>query len=174
MDIRDRSMLLIGFTAGWRGGEIVALNLADVEFRDQGVVLHLRSSKTGQERVAELQNGSCEATCPVTVLREWIRVRGDWEGPLFVKLRRWRTIPKTASVGTTQHRITWETLRDRLRAALEKIGVDPTGFGADSLRAGMSCSCCCRAPVRLGETKAAVRNSRVCTACGSPCDGIVL
>nr|MDQ6949269.1 integrase [Actinomycetota bacterium] len=48
---RDRAVLLVGFASAMRGSELVALNVEDMEERDEGIVLIKRHSKTDQESV---------------------------------------------------------------------------------------------------------------------------
>jgi integrase len=47
--LRDRALLLIGWTAALRRGELVALEVADLSFEPEGVVLTIRRSKTDRE-----------------------------------------------------------------------------------------------------------------------------
>jgi integrase len=46
---RDRALLLIGFAAAMRRSEFVALDVADIERVDHGLVVQVRRSKTDQE-----------------------------------------------------------------------------------------------------------------------------
>ena len=88
--IRDRAMLLIGFTGGLRRSEITGLDLGRdqtedgrgwVEIFDQGALLTLRG-KTGWREV-EIGRGSSDATCPVAALESWIKFAKLAKGPLF-------------------------------------------------------------------------------------------
>src|SRR3984893_2670926 len=44
--LRDRAILLIGFASAMRRSELVALNVDDLEWTAEGVLLHIRRSKT--------------------------------------------------------------------------------------------------------------------------------
>ena len=46
---RDRALLLIGFAAALRRSELVALDVADIERQPEGILVHVRRSKTDQE-----------------------------------------------------------------------------------------------------------------------------
>ena len=46
--LRDRSIILIGFSGGFRRNEIVSLNYDDLEFVSEGLKITLRKSKTDQ------------------------------------------------------------------------------------------------------------------------------
>jgi integrase len=45
---RDRAVLLVGFAGAFRRSEIVGLDVEDVQFTSDGVVITLRRSKTDQ------------------------------------------------------------------------------------------------------------------------------
>lgn len=132
--VRNRAMIFLGFAAGWRRSEIVALRSSDVHFLPQGLALWQRYSKTdqkGEGRLVGIEPGSRELTCPVRALAAWLQLRGDFEGPLFVRM-------------TNRQRVTREALEPRgeiLHLALKKliaqIGENAAEFGAHSLRAGM-------------------------------------
>ena len=47
--LRDRALLLIGFSAAFRRSELVALDVADVEVSEDGLTMTLRRSKTDPE-----------------------------------------------------------------------------------------------------------------------------
>ena len=46
---RDRALIALGFAGAFRRSELVGLNLEDIERRPEGIVIHLRRSKTDQE-----------------------------------------------------------------------------------------------------------------------------
>ena len=45
----DRALLLVGFAGGFRRSELVSLNVGDIEFTEDGLVVRLRRSKNDQE-----------------------------------------------------------------------------------------------------------------------------
>lgn len=133
LGIRDRAMFLLQFAAGWRCSEVAALELADVSFVRQGVLLTLGASKSDQDgkegREAGIAFGDFEETCPVKALRAWIVKRGNWPGPLFCRIDPGGRIMKRGFGG--------DTITERLKIALSRIGVPPDEYGSHSLRAGM-------------------------------------
>ena len=46
---RDRAILLVGYAAALRAGELAALRLEDLESRPNGLLIHIRRSKTDQD-----------------------------------------------------------------------------------------------------------------------------
>ena len=85
--IRDTAIVLLGFVAGMRRSEIVALDVDAVAFEPEGIVISIRKSKRDQEgkRQVAVPRGR-EATCPVRAVRRWLDVSGIQNGPLFVRL----------------------------------------------------------------------------------------
>ena len=72
---RDRALLLLGFAGAFRRSELVGLDVQDLEFTDDGLVITLRRSKTDQEgetRKVGIPFGSGPTTCPVRALRSWL------------------------------------------------------------------------------------------------------
>jgi integrase len=127
-DLRDRAVILTGFASALRRSSLSALDLADVEFTGQGVILHIRKEKQDQEgkgRMIGLPHGSKPATCPVASLRAWIQHRGDdWAGPLFTRMLGGRD------------RLRPPAIAEIVKTRVKSIGRDPSQFAGHSLRAG--------------------------------------
>ncbi|SFE53469.1 site-specific integrase [Spirosoma endophyticum] len=89
--IRDRLLLVLGFTGAFRRSELVALNLEDLTVKPSGLLIQISRSKTNQagEReekyVAKAKNA---AYCPLTIYQEWLSFINRSEGPLFVRIRK--------------------------------------------------------------------------------------
>src|SRR5690606_5355797 len=91
IEVRDRVVLLVGY-AGWmRRSELVGLDIDHLEERPEGLLVHLVSSKTDQERAGrrvEVVYGQYAETCPVRATRRWIEVLGTRSGPLLRPIDR--------------------------------------------------------------------------------------
>ena len=84
-DARDRALLLLGFAGGLRRSELVGLDLADIDRVRQGIVLHLRRSKTDQEGHGQkigIPHGRTRC-CPVAALDAWLAASRITEGAVF-------------------------------------------------------------------------------------------
>jgi hypothetical protein len=83
-------MVMPGFAGAFRKSELVALNVEDLKFCDEGVRITIRRSKTDQEAkgqtIAVLRGTG--PFCPVRLLREWLDASGVTNGALF------RQVPK--------------------------------------------------------------------------------
>ena len=77
--IRDRAMLHLAITAGWRVSELIGLRLDDVTFQPPSILIRGKGRK---ERALPLWQ---ETT---TALRAWLAVRGEVAVPeVFVNAR---------------------------------------------------------------------------------------
>jgi integrase len=129
--VRDRALLVLGFATSMRRSELSALDLADVTFESKGVAIMVQRSKTdqnGRGRLIAVWPGAKPATDPVELLRAWIKRRGSWAGPLFPRIDGFHQIH--------HDRIGGEAINKVLKRNMRRAGLDPTHYGAHSLRAG--------------------------------------
>jgi len=130
---RDRALLLVGFASAMRASELVAVSVADLEDRDEGIAVLKRRSKTDQEgaghRIA-LPFGRDPEMCPVRALREWLDVGAIVEGPVFRSVTRHGAV---AGVAISERAVSLVVKR-----AVASIGLDPERYSAHSLRAGFA------------------------------------
>lgn len=132
---RDRALLLVGFAGAFRRSELVALNLGDLAFSGEGVVLTIRRSKTDQEgagRVIAIPFGRQLDTCPVRALQTWIAVANLTGGAVF------RPVNRHAQV--LNHRLTSQSIALVVKRAAMAAKLDPDRFSGHSLRAGFATS----------------------------------
>ena len=131
--VRDRALLLLGYTGGLRRSELATFTVEDVAWVPEGAVLTLRRSKTdqaGQGRKVAIPRGAHAATCPVTALGKWLEAAGIVSGTLF------REVDRHGRVGEVGiHR---DSVGGILKRAVARAGFDPVGFAGHSLRAGFA------------------------------------
>jgi len=134
-DLRDRTLLVVGFAGGFRRPELAGLRLEDLRLGAQGIEVTLVRSKTDQDgrgRVVALPHGR-GALCPVKLLKQWLRLLGkcDPEGKsdrVFRKVDRYGRLGsglRGAAVGAV------------MRRRMKELGIDPEGYSAHSLRSGL-------------------------------------
>lgn len=148
LGVRDRAVLLLGFAGGFRRSELVGLDVADIDFTADGMVVTLRRSKTDQEgagRRVGIPFGSSPMTCPVRCLRAWLDAAAITAGAAFRPVGRWG-------------RVGDDRLDDRAVARIVQrcaraIGLEPAKFGGHSLRAGLA-----TAAARAGKSERAIMN----------------
>ena len=129
--LRDRAVMLVGFAAALRRSEIVGLNVADIGDQPGGLVIRIRRSKGDQEGKGQaigIVYGEHVGTCPVRALREWLRVAGISEGPVF------RPVSTGDNVG--ERRIGANTINRITKQAATDAGLDADLYSAHSLRSG--------------------------------------
>ncbi len=132
---RDGALLLLGFAGGFRRSELVALNLADLNFTRDGLVVMLRRSKTDQEqqgREVGIPYGSNPATCPVRAVRAWVDSLGESDGPLFRPINRHGQV--------LNRRLTDKSVALVVKRRAAAAGIDSGGVAGHSLRAGLATS----------------------------------
>ena len=146
--LRDRAILLIGYTGGLRRSEIVSLdfNRDDtldgrgwVEIESGGAVLFLRG-KTGWREV-EIGSGASSETCPVHALEKWLSFAKIDFGPLFRPTSRdsLRVLDKRLSDKHVARLIKKTVLDAGIRSEMpvkERLAL----FSGHSLRAGLASS----------------------------------
>lgn len=132
--LRNRALILIGYTGAFRRSELARLTLSSVDWNDAGgVILHLGRSKTDQEgvgRMVAITGSSNSETCPILALRRWIDEAGlaCAEGPLFRAIsHRGRLSSRPMNPASVSY-----LLKRILRIAC----LNEAAYGAHSLRSG--------------------------------------
>ena len=121
--IRDKTLLLIGFSGGFRRSELVNIEYEDLEFVNEGVKIFIKRSKTdqsGEGMIKAIPYFDNNNYCPVISLKEWIDVSEIKSGKIF-------------------------EISDRSVALIIKkyaslSGLDPNRYGGHSLRSGFATS----------------------------------
>lgn len=126
---RDRAMILLGFAAALRRSELVALTTGDIERVPEGVVVHLRRSKTDQEgKGREIAVPFGSKLKVVQALDAWLAAAKITSGPLF------RAVDKGANVGSAP--LQGRAVAEVVKRWAEAAKLDPRCFSGHSLRAG--------------------------------------
>ncbi|MDA8537857.1 tyrosine-type recombinase/integrase [Candidatus Pelagibacter bacterium] len=131
--LRDRSIILIGFSGGFRRNEIVSLNYDDLDFVTEGLKISLRKSKTdqfGEGTVKALPYFDNTQYCPVLSLKKWIQISKINKGPLF---RRF-----TKGLNLSENRLTDQTVALLIKEYLRLAGLDSKNYSGHSLRSGFA------------------------------------
>ena len=132
---RDRSIILIGFSGGFRRNEIVSLDYDDLEFVSEGLKINLRKSKTdqfGEGTLKALPYFNNSKYCPVHSLQKWIEITKITSGPLF---RRF-----TKGSNLSENRLTDQTVALLIKEYLKLAGIDSKNYSGHSLRSGFATS----------------------------------
>ncbi|MEN6358305.1 MAG: site-specific integrase [Armatimonadota bacterium] len=131
LGIRDKAIILIGFAGAFRRSEIVGLNVADINYRDEGIVILLRRSKTDQQgegRLVGIPRGKNFDTCPVAALERWLEISQITEGAIFRGLDRYNNL--------VSDRLSRRAIGTVVKRAANAAGLDPEKYSGHSLRSG--------------------------------------
>jgi integrase len=149
--LRDRALVLLGFTMLARRSELAALNISDVtEVPGEGLEITIRASKTDQAArgtVRRVHYASSAAVCPVRAVLAWtgyLAGRGITAGPLFTRIDRWGNVG-TGAGGTVRSqearagRLSPQSAGAVIAAACEAAGLGgqgARGYSGHSVRRG--------------------------------------
>jgi len=131
--LRDKSIILIGFSGGFRRNEIVSLNYEDLEFVSEGLKIAIRRSKTdqfGEGSIKALPYFDNSEYCPVITLKQWLEVSKINSGPVF------RRFSKGSKL--LEHRLTDQTVALLIKEYLNLAGIDSNNYSGHSLRSGFA------------------------------------
>ena len=121
--IRNKSLILLGFSGGFRRSELVNIEFEDLEFVNEGLKIFIKRSKTDQagegslKAIPYFQNVEY---CPVLKLKDWIELMNIKSGKIY-------------------------DISDKLVSLIIKkytliAGMDPNKYGGHSLRSGFATS----------------------------------
>jgi site-specific recombinase XerD len=133
--LRDRSIILIGFSGGFRRNEIVSLDYDDLDFVEEGLKIQIRRSKTdqfGEGFVKALPYFDNYKYCPVISLKNWIDISKINSGPLF------RRFVKGSKL--SENRLSDQTVALLIKKYLLLAGIDSKNYSGHSLRSGFATS----------------------------------
>ena len=133
--LRDRSIILIGFSGGFRRNEIVSLDYDDLDFVPEGLKINIKRSKTdqfGEGSKKALPYFDNSQYCPVVSLKNWIDITKVNSGALF------RRFSKGSKL--TDKRLTDQTVALLIKEYLQLAGIDSKDYSGHSLRSGFATS----------------------------------
>ena len=121
--IRDKAIVLIGFSGGFRRSELVNIDHDDIEFVSEGVKIFIKRSKTdqsGEGMIKAIPYFDNKTYCPVISLKYWIENSGIKSGKIFD--------------------ISDKSVALIIKKYASLAGLDPNKYGGHSLRSGFATS----------------------------------
>jgi integrase len=141
--LRDAAILALGWSSALRRSELVALDIGDLDFVEEGLIITVRRSKTDKEGQGyRIGIPSAKAgLCPVKTVRRWIQRRSTTydelagNTPLFCKVGifgrgKWFSDP----IGRLSARMVSKIVKRYAKYA----GLNPELYSAHSLRRGLA------------------------------------
>jgi integrase len=129
---RDRALLLLGFAGAMRRSELVGLDVSDLVFGDEGLVVQIRRSKTDQTGVGRkigIPFGSNSESCPVRAVQLWLDESHIDDGPVF------RAVTPSGLIRLT--RLSDRVVANVVKRSLVLAGQSSRRYAGHSLRAGL-------------------------------------
>ena len=133
--LRDRSIILIGFSGGFRRNEIVSLDYDDLDFVPEGLKIKLKKSKTdqyGKGFTKALPYFDNSQYCPVVSLKKWIEISKITSGAVFRRFSKGSRL--------SENRLTDQTVALLIKEYLKLTGIDSKNYSGHSLRSGFATS----------------------------------
>ena len=121
--IRDKALILIGFSGGFRRSELVNIHYDDIEFVTEGVKILIKRSKTdqsGEGSVKAIPYFDNQEFCPVVALKNYVNKKfsNTNEGKIF--------------------NISDKSVALIVKRYAEKAGLDSSKYAGHSLRSGFA------------------------------------
>ena len=152
IDLRDRALILLGYQGGFRRSELAALEVGDLLFEAQGIVITIRRSKSdqrGEGRAVPIHRAIAVpirraleegGPCPVEAMKNWLQMaglKGELGGGASLRgVRVFRSLSKGA--GRVLGRgLSTQSISAILKKRAGEVGIDPAEISGHSLRAGM-------------------------------------
>ena len=118
---RDKALILIGFSGGFRRSELVNIDLDDIEFTKEGAKIFIKRSKTdqsGEGMIKAIPYFKEKSFCPVIFLKQWIEISKIQKGLIF--------------------NISDKMVALLIKRYLSKAGFDSKKYSGHSLRSGFA------------------------------------
>jgi len=121
--IRDKALILVGFSGGFRRSELVNIDYDDIEFVPEGVKILIKRSKTdqsGEGSIKAIPYFDNQEFCPVEALKNYVRKKFSNinEGKIFD--------------------ISDKSVALIIKRYAQKAGLDPSKYAGHSLRSGFA------------------------------------
>jgi len=120
---RDKALILIGFSGGFRRSELVNIDYDDLDFVNEGVKIFIKKSKTdqsGEGMIKAIPYFNNKTFCPVTKLKDWIDFLEIKSGKIF--------------------EISDKSVALIIKKYVSLSGLDSNKYGGHSLRSGFATS----------------------------------
>ena len=131
--LRNRSLILVGFSGGFRRTELISIDHEDIDFVGEGVKINLKRSKTdqfGEGLVKGIPYFNNEKYCPVISLKDWINLSKIKTGPIFRRFKKGSIL--------TNNRLTDQSVVLIIKEYLKLAGIENKNFAGHSLRSGFA------------------------------------
>lgn len=133
--IRDKAIMLTGFMGAFRRSELVRIDVEDISFVREGIVILVHQSKGDQEGQGEyvaIPYNSDPDVCAVVAVKQWINAAELNSGPLFRPLNKYKQV--------RDRRLTDKSVALIVKKYASLAGFKGDDFAGHSLRRGFATS----------------------------------
>lgn len=133
--LRDKALLFLGFAGAFRRSELVAVQIEDLTFTTQGMVVFIPQSKGDQLGAGSeiaIPYAPQKEICAVRAVRNWMEAAGITSGPLFRGFKR-NLQPRNTQLND-------KAVAEIVKKYMARLGLDPSDFAGHSLRRGFATS----------------------------------
>lgn len=128
--IRDKAILLLGFSGGFRRSEISNLNIEDLEFVNEGMKIKINFSKNdqfGEGYIKGIPKFKNDGICPVIACKKWLSVRDNSKIKIFYCSDKTISLivkKYTALIGLDSKLYSGHSLRSGFATSTANMGAD--------------------------------------------------
>ncbi|MPM48925.1 Tyrosine recombinase XerD [bioreactor metagenome] len=133
--IRDKALMLTGFMGAFRRSELVNIDIEDLTFSREGIIILVHQSKGDQEGQGEyvaIPYNSDPSVCAVVALQQWLEISQLKMGPLFRPFNKYKQI--------RDRRLTDKSVALIVKKYATMAGRNAENFAGHSLRRGFATS----------------------------------
>jgi site-specific recombinase XerD len=131
MLLRDRAIILIGFTGALRRSEIAGIDAGQLRYTDEGIVITLLDTKTDKERTGvQVPIYKQKKHCPVEAVKTWMQAAGITSGYVFQK------VDKHGNVSAGKKPMDGKSIATIIKNYAQAAGLNPSQVSGHSLRRG--------------------------------------
>lgn len=133
--VRDKALILLGFAGAFRRSELVALNVTDLTFSPQGLIVFIARAKgdqLGKGSTIGIPYAPNKKICAVRAIEKWLKISKLQKGPLFRPFKRNNELRDT--------RLSDKSVALIVKKYIKKAGLNEKNFAGHSLRRGFATS----------------------------------
>lgn len=136
LGLRNRALLALGWYGAFRRSELVAFDISDLEWDDNGLIIRVPFSKTDQEGEGELVGIPFidEQVCAARCVKAYVDAAGIIDGAVFR-----RTVGARGGTPRLGERLSAQSVRLIVREVAVRVGIaNADQIAAHSLRSGLA------------------------------------
>lgn len=133
--IRDKALMLTGFMGAFRRSELVKIDIEDLSFTRDGVIIlvhHSKGDQEGQGEYVAIPYNSDPTVCAVVALKHWIDHAVLNQGALFRPLNKYKQV--------RDRRLSDKSVAIIVKKYAAMAGLKAEDFAGHSLRRGFATS----------------------------------